>query len=350
MKTSLLKYIVCFNCKAKFKLKSFLNDSRNEAEIYEGSLECIKCKKLYPIILGVPRLLLDLNDTARKHPKFFQKYTYWNVFIKEKNKITVSDMYGFGWSKFPAVWNEFRLEFFHFFGSLIHKSYFKNKVVLDAGCGQGRFTKFATELSPKEVIGFDLSDAVDFAYKNLLGIKNAHVVQANIYNPPFLNVFDFVFSLGVVHHLPNPEKGFHSLIKLVKKNGLIFLWLYGWTPIIRVLKTLRFFTIKFPMKFVYYIALFPALKLHLLNLSYLFFHKLIGEKAKIIPLWQYSDRSFRGKHWIMFDHLSVPIINFYIKEDLIEWLNRTNDLKDTIVDERYSGYQGSSWRLFGIKK
>src|SRR5438093_1467405 len=39
--------------------------------------------------------------------------------------------------------------------------------------------------------------------------------------------FAFVFSIGVLHHLPDPELGFDRLVRLVQPAGRILVWLYA---------------------------------------------------------------------------------------------------------------------------
>ena len=100
----------------------------------------------------------------------------------------------------------------------IEPAFFKDKLVLDAGCGIGRHAFFAAAYGAKEVIGIDLSDAVDTAFENVGHLPNAHIVQADIYDPPFRRAtaggdFDFIYSIGVLHHLPDPESGLRSLVR-----------------------------------------------------------------------------------------------------------------------------------------
>ena len=58
-------------------------------------------------------------------------------------------------------------------------------------------------------------------------MENAHIVQADIYHLPLKPVFDYAFSVGVLHHLPRPREGFLSLASKVKTGGHISAWVYG---------------------------------------------------------------------------------------------------------------------------
>lgn len=109
--------------------------------------------------------------------------------------------------------------------------WFKDKVCLDAGCGGGRFVVALAKLGAKEVQGIDISrKAVDTANYRLtarkLNVGNAQ--EASVLEIPFSdNYFDYVVCSGVIHHTPNPKKGFQELVRVLKPGGRIFLSVYG---------------------------------------------------------------------------------------------------------------------------
>lgn len=102
----------------------------------------------------------------------------------------------------------------------------RGKLVLDAGCGMGRFADVASRWGAT-VVGVDLSRAVDSAQQNL-GARGVHLAQASIFELPFADAtFDFVYSLGVLHHTPNTREAFDRLPRLLKPGGSIAVWLYS---------------------------------------------------------------------------------------------------------------------------
>jgi SAM-dependent methyltransferase len=107
------------------------------------------------------------------------------------------------------------------------------KLVLDAGCGMGRFSEVASRKPTTTVVGFDLSRSVDAAYANISSRPNVHIVQGDIRKPPFVEGrFDFVYSIGVLHHMPDPKMAFKRLVPLLKKGGEMAIWVYAkrnWT-------------------------------------------------------------------------------------------------------------------------
>ena len=100
-------------------------------------------------------------------------------------------------------------------------------MVLEGGCGKGRHTQLAAGWGARDVIGIDLSEAVETAFAGTRALANAHIIQADIYNLPFARIFDYAFSVGVLHHLPDPRGGFVSVASKVKPDGHLSAWVYG---------------------------------------------------------------------------------------------------------------------------
>ena len=99
--------------------------------------------------------------------------------------------------------------------------------ILEAGCGMGRFLDVVSRAPKSTVVGFDLSLAVDAAYENVGRRSNVNILQADVMSPPFRNEsFDFIYSLGAIHHTPDPKRAFLSLVPLVKRGGQIAIWVY----------------------------------------------------------------------------------------------------------------------------
>jgi len=102
----------------------------------------------------------------------------------------------------------------------------KGKLVLDVGCGMGRFSDVVSRWGG-EVVGIDLTTAVDACNRNIGSRPNVHLAQANVFELPFKpETFDYIFSIGVLHHTPSTQRAFDQLPKLLKPGGRIAIWVY----------------------------------------------------------------------------------------------------------------------------
>jgi SAM-dependent methyltransferase/uncharacterized protein YbaR (Trm112 family) len=172
-----------------------------EQEVMEGSLHCGACGAIFPIRGGVPRLMASKSTEgppSRHHgTRIEADRPEW-----EQN--------------------------FRDLATPLDSPDFLGKLVLDAGCGFGRHAFFAARYGA-EVVAMDSSaDGVNAAYRNTQSLVRAHVVQADIYNPPFReNCFDMAYSFGVLHHLERPHDAFRTLGELVRPGGRLSIWVYG---------------------------------------------------------------------------------------------------------------------------
>lgn len=99
------------------------------------------------------------------------------------------------------------------------------RVVLDAGCGVGRFAALAGSYGAT-VIGLDASpSALAGAAHNA---PAAMLVQGDLLATPIADeAVDVAFSVGVLHHTADPREAFLRLARTVKRGGLLGVWLYA---------------------------------------------------------------------------------------------------------------------------
>lgn len=98
--------------------------------------------------------------------------------------------------------------------------------VLDAGCGGGRYSLVAARHGAR-VVGVDRSRAVEMAH-SLAGTQDRTLfVQADLSALPLRpRSFDLVFSIGVLHHAPDPAQALRSIAAAVKPGGRLSIWVY----------------------------------------------------------------------------------------------------------------------------
>jgi SAM-dependent methyltransferase len=102
----------------------------------------------------------------------------------------------------------------------------EGSIVADFGCGSGRWTKYISNRAG-HIAAIDPSDAIFAADELLSGQANVSLFKASISNLPFNdNYFDFAFSLGVLHHIPDTAQAMKDCVRKVKKGGYFLVYLY----------------------------------------------------------------------------------------------------------------------------
>lgn len=99
-------------------------------------------------------------------------------------------------------------------------------LVLDAGCGMGRYLK-VLKSAGATLVGLDLSWAVRAARESLAGSPEILIVRGDLLRLPLPEgQFDQIYSLGVLDHTPDPRAAFLNLARLLKPGGRIAVWVY----------------------------------------------------------------------------------------------------------------------------
>ena len=109
------------------------------------------------------------------------------------------------------------------------ETHVRGKRLLDVGCGSGRYT-LALAAVGADVVGVDYQ-ARSFARAAELAKANrisASFQEANVLELPFADEsFDFVFCNGVLHHTSSMERGLDEYVRVLRRGGAGFLYLYG---------------------------------------------------------------------------------------------------------------------------
>ena len=327
MKRRLLAYLNCPPCGRSFELRA---EREEDGEVIEGSLVCPACGASFPIVRGIPRFL--------------------SAELSAEKRATAA-AFGYEWTHYSELNEQYRAEFLDWIYPL-QPEVFRDRVVLDAGCGKGRHAWLSAEFGARDVVGIDLSDAVEAAYENTRRLPNVHILQADIYHLPMLAPFDLFYSIGVLHHLPDPKQGFLSLVRHLRPGGRAVIWVYGkegnwWIE--KIVNPVRIhFTSRVPKIVTRVLSLVLALPLYLAL-------KLLYRPAKSRPwlkrllfyseyLCTISDYSFAENFWNVFDHLVAPTAFYHSRAEIEDWFASAG-LSEVQITQRTN----NSWRGTGVK-
>jgi 2-polyprenyl-3-methyl-5-hydroxy-6-metoxy-1,4-benzoquinol methylase len=202
MNLKLVEWLRCIGCGAPLRAEPSSHAEKN-GSIGEGKLICTSCGREFPIVRSLARFVPS-EDYA--HSFGYQ----WNYFDK-----TQLDSH---------MGNDLSRE--RFFATTQWPQKMEDQVILEAGCGMGRFTQIALETGA-EVVSFDLSNAVEANLRNNGDSGRVQIVQASIYEIPLRKEsFDKVFCMGVLQHCPDVRAAFMSLVPFLRPGGEIVIDVY----------------------------------------------------------------------------------------------------------------------------
>jgi 2-polyprenyl-3-methyl-5-hydroxy-6-metoxy-1,4-benzoquinol methylase/uncharacterized protein YbaR (Trm112 family) len=320
-------------------------------DIREGFLECSSCHLLYPILEGVPRVI---RNAYEEYKDFFYRHSALignlqgqaevagrlgrlksSVFDRRSN-----ESFGLQWQMYQyedKTWfkddADLRRQEFLYNMDLTEEQ-LRGKLILDAGCGNGRLTASVARYGA-EVVGMDLSRSVERAdkYRALFAQEHApfvHFVQGNVMEPPFAReTFDHIHTSGVLHHTPAPQRAFEIFLTLVRPGGKAYVQLYrkreAWVGIPN--QMLRAFTCRLPVRLLYRLC-YLTVPLH--TTAVLVVAHFRGEKSPI------REASRRERAVSLFDHFSPRYQFRYTPEQVHQMFKKAGlrNIKDvTLANE-----------------
>jgi SAM-dependent methyltransferase len=321
MRLEALNYLACPNCGSELTLRNEGVREENE-HIMEGALECSACKTTFSIRNGVP-ILMPAN--------------------LENVKIETASRFAEEWTRWSDLRGYYEQEFFDWIAPVTGDD-FKGQTVFEGGCGKGRHTAIVAGHGAKAVVSLDLGESAFVAFAHTRDLPNAHVVIGDLLHPPVKPIFDMAFSVGVLHHLPDPAAGFASLASRVRNGGRVFFWVYGyegneWIP--RFINPIRTaVTSKLPAGLLRVLCLVPSAFLWIV-IKLFYRPGADGKGPKHLPYGDYfaamHSYPFDEVHANVFDQLVTPVAYYLKEEEVWPWL--ASGFKDKLLRSQ----RGYSW-------
>lgn len=269
------------------------------------------------------------------------------VIERERLQERTRRSFGYQWTVFGKMGEQFREDFLNYIHP-ISPDFFAGRRGLDAGCGFGRHLYHAARFGA-QMVGLDFSRAIFRAGQIAGHLPGVALVQGDLQRPPMrAGSFDFVYSIGVLHHLPDPEAGFLALLPLVRPGGAIFIWVYSKSRATTnaLLEMVRMLTSRLPLGLTRVLSLAGAVVDWCRFIApYRLARRVLGsciDRFVFARVRLYSRYPFQVVYADWFDRLSAPVRHYDDAADLVGWAERAG-----LTNVRISPTGRYGWRLYG---
>ncbi|MBS1517296.1 MAG: class I SAM-dependent methyltransferase [Bacteroidetes bacterium] len=222
---------------------------------------------------------------------------------------------------------------------------FRDKEVLECGCGGGQHTSFIAPYA-KSITAVDLNTA-EIAKTRNKEFSNIEFVEDDIAKMDLGKKFDIVFSIGVVHHTDDPDLTFENMKNHTRPGGRTIVWVYSQEGNSLV---------KYGVEPVRKLFLKGMSRKSLLGLSklitallYIPVYSVYKLPLKFLPFYEYFDNfrkmTFERNTLNVFDKLNAPQVDFISRQRISKWFN-SEDFSGVTVNP----YKGVSWSGSGTRK
>lgn len=258
---------------------------------------------------------------------------------------TIAD-FGEQWTTYPDADGFFgSAELFNdFFNPLIATADVAGRRVAEIGAGTGRFVNVLAAAGASHVIAVEPSKAFDVLVKTTAPVRDrVTCLNATGDRLPPSGDLDYVFAIGVIHHIVDPDPVIRAARDALRPRGTVAVWLYGRegnSAYLLFVRSLWWLTRRLPHRGL---ALFVA-ALYPLLWSYM-------QVARVapLPLADYMRRvmlplSPGKRRLVMYDQLNPAYAKYYTRAEAQDLLER-NQFTDVRLHHRH----GCSWTVIGTK-
>jgi SAM-dependent methyltransferase len=350
--------LVCPSCGDELTLELY---SGTPAAPEDGLLHS-GCGLWFPVVRGIPRIFVG-EMRASIYPVDFADFLQAHGLSVDgaaaagtdtKLKLATRESFGYEWTHYHEMLPSWEENANFYFEPVGGPRGLRDLLCLEGGCGKGRHSYYAI-LNGARLVAVDFSRAVDVAKNNCAQLAGDRLfVQADLMSLPFREqVFDLAYSLGVLHHLPDPEAGYRKLVARVRNGGRVLIYLYHaleGEPVKQMLlgavTLARRVTTRLPHRVL--LPLTTALGYGLyagVVLPYRALARFPRTRpfAESLPLKSYAAYPVRVIINDQFDRFSAPIEHRYKRDEVAAWLSGAGLTAPSILG-------GAGWRAVGVKR
>ena len=259
--------------------------------------------------------------------------------LDSREKRGSPERFGDSWDRFSEILPQHEEQFLRWTTG-VDRAEWRGKRFLDVGCGIGRNSYWPHVYGAASSLSIDIDErTLAAARHNLSGFGNAAVEYRSAYSIGATDEFDVAFSIGVIHHLDDPDTALRGMYDALRPGGTLLVWLYGYENnewIVRLFNPLRraLFS-RLPLSLVY------ALSLPLTAILWLALRCGFGRTEYMKLIRRFSFAHLRA---IVYDHMVPRIANYYTKEEAVELVRRAG-----LADIEAHWINEMSWTVLGRK-
>ena len=232
MWTWALEYLACPACFEPLSVLRLSGDQRDGLVGHQGG----NCREAYPVIGGVPRLLLGPSRQTlyRNKRDWFVESSFADALgqwaIEDPAIIGKTELvrrFDEEWRRFAEVGTDEQARLFEQYFDLVPEELLgPGRVAIDAGCGAGRWAN-EVQRRGSRVIAVDLGLSIELAERNTRQSGRVTCVQADVRHLPIRDsAVDLTYSLGVLHHIADTQAAVLELARVTQSRGTCLVYLY----------------------------------------------------------------------------------------------------------------------------
>jgi SAM-dependent methyltransferase len=103
----------------------------------------------------------------------------------------------------------------------------KNCKVAEIGSGAGRIVNMLLESGVQHVVAVEPSDSFSVLVRNIRNSERVTPLEITGDHLPAYGDLDYIFSIGVLHHIPEPGPVVEAAYRALRPGGRFLVWLYG---------------------------------------------------------------------------------------------------------------------------
>lgn len=215
--------------------------------------------------------------------------------------------------------------------------------VLDVGSGTGRIVNILLNAGAEHVAAIEPSDAFQVLENKFLDLKDkVTLLKIKGEEIPEMKV-DLAFSVGVIHHIEEPERIIKRIYQVLNPGGKLLIWIYGIEgneEYLRIVEPIRKITIVLPD----FLLSFLSWAINFVMLFYFILNKVISLPIREYMIQVFEPLSLKNRYLIIFDQLNPHYAKYYTRIEAMN-LFKHNGFKNVELYHRH----GYSWTVIGVK-